>query len=92
MLAAILRPNLSSNDRKNVGIRSVFNGAEMKNGTLVLLSGLLLLVGCSLRTRVEPSKNPTAGRLQKLADDGDPDAQFQLGRAYFYGRGVAKDT
>ena len=64
----------------------------MKNGTLVLLSGLLLLVGCSLRARVEPSKNHTAGRLQKLADNGDPDAQFELGRAYFYGQGVAKDT
>jgi len=29
MLAAILRPNLSSNDRKNVGIRSVFNSLHV---------------------------------------------------------------
>jgi len=65
----------------------------MKSRTLfVLLPGLLLVGGCSLRTRVEPSKNHTAGRLQKLADDGDPDAQFELGRAYFYGQGLAKDT
>jgi TPR repeat protein len=60
-----------------------------------LLLGIVIVIAataCSLRARVEPSKNHTAGRLQKLADDGDPDAQFELGRAYFYGQGVAKDT
>jgi hypothetical protein len=36
-------------------------------------------------------ENPVAESFRKAAEQGDAPAQFRLGGAYFFGRGVAED-
>lgn len=40
----------------------------------------------------DSSKSPDIATLEKAAFSGDAQAKFELGRAYFHGRGVSKDV
>lgn len=55
---------------------------------------VLILTACAAvasPAASDPSGSPDIAALQKSAKEGDAPAQFQLGRAYYRGRGVEKD-
>lgn len=63
---------------------------QTKNKWILLASSIalsLVVVGC----QTGPGSSASIEQLQASAQRGDADAQYQLGQAYYYGKGVPQD-
>jgi TPR repeat protein len=55
-----------------------------------ILFALILSISSCIRGSEAPLE-PYSEQVLKKAEDGDPHAQFIVGRSYYYGKGVQKD-
>jgi TPR repeat protein len=53
--------------------------------------GILAFVLSGCASTGGPSSGRSVSELKAAAEKGDPQAQYELGDAYFYGRGVPKN-
>lgn len=70
----------------------------MKKGIFLLLPVIVACAGCATNTKstmdtyYAGNYSEAFKQFSKLANNGDPDAQFMLGHMYEYGEGVPKDA